>query len=287
MTLIGKIFTVLIFLMSILFMAFAVSVYATHKNWREAVQRPQKDVRPGVELGLYYQKQNLERTIEQLRTEVERIKNELARERAARVHALAVLESEVQQKQMELAALEKQNLELTDSQTQAIATVSTIQNTLSALKGEVSGLRDDVRVAREDRDRQFEKVVTLNDQIGQAQGELARMTTEREKLLGEIGQITQVLTAHGLTKASKLPDVPPLLDGVVYRVRSDFVELSLGSDDGIKVGHEVEVFRNNQYLGRAVIRKVDVDRAVGQLIKEYNRAPVQEGDRVQTRTKVS
>ena len=32
MTLLGKIFTVLIFMMSLVFMAFAVQVYMTHKN---------------------------------------------------------------------------------------------------------------------------------------------------------------------------------------------------------------------------------------------------------------
>ena len=33
MNLVGKIFTVLIFLMSVVFAAFAVAVHATHKNW--------------------------------------------------------------------------------------------------------------------------------------------------------------------------------------------------------------------------------------------------------------
>ena len=37
MNLVGKIFVVLILVMSVLFMAFAMAVYATHKNWREVV----------------------------------------------------------------------------------------------------------------------------------------------------------------------------------------------------------------------------------------------------------
>ena len=38
MNLVGKIFTVLIFVFSLVFMSFAVAVYATHKNWRAVVQ---------------------------------------------------------------------------------------------------------------------------------------------------------------------------------------------------------------------------------------------------------
>ena len=37
MNLVGKIFVVLILVMSVLFMAFAMALYATHRNWREMV----------------------------------------------------------------------------------------------------------------------------------------------------------------------------------------------------------------------------------------------------------
>ncbi len=36
MNLVGKIFTVLIFVMSLVFMAFTVMVYATHVNWQRS-----------------------------------------------------------------------------------------------------------------------------------------------------------------------------------------------------------------------------------------------------------
>ena len=37
MNLVGKIFIVLILVMSILFMAFSISVYHTHRNWQDLV----------------------------------------------------------------------------------------------------------------------------------------------------------------------------------------------------------------------------------------------------------
>ena len=46
MNLVGKIFVVLIFVMSLVFMAFAMAVYATHRNWREEVTRPRERLAP-------------------------------------------------------------------------------------------------------------------------------------------------------------------------------------------------------------------------------------------------
>ena len=39
MTLLGKIFTVLILIMSVLFMSFSIMVFATHQNWQKLVDK--------------------------------------------------------------------------------------------------------------------------------------------------------------------------------------------------------------------------------------------------------
>ena len=40
MNLVGKIFIISIAVMSLVFMSFALAVYATHKNWRDAISNP-------------------------------------------------------------------------------------------------------------------------------------------------------------------------------------------------------------------------------------------------------
>ena len=44
MTLVGKIFTMLIFVLSIIFMAFSIMVFATHRNWRTQAGKLQADL---------------------------------------------------------------------------------------------------------------------------------------------------------------------------------------------------------------------------------------------------
>ena len=38
----GKVFVVLILIMSLVFMGLAMAVYATHKNWKEIIEGPKR-----------------------------------------------------------------------------------------------------------------------------------------------------------------------------------------------------------------------------------------------------
>lgn len=67
----------------------------------------------------------------------------------------------------------------------------------------------------------------------------------------------------------------------------DLIEISLGSDDGLRKGHTVEVFRGSSYLGRARIVKTGPSQAVAEMLKEYQKGFIQKGDRVATRLDVS
>ena len=74
--------------------------------------------------------------------------------------------------------------------------------------------------------------------------------------------------------------------GVVIAVADDLVEVSIGSDDGLQAGHELEVFRADEYLGRLRVVSVKPDRAVVRVLKDFARGIVQRGDRVATRLKL-
>ena len=48
MNLLGKIFIVAIMIMSVVFMTLALMVYATHKNWKDVVERPHRSADPAA-----------------------------------------------------------------------------------------------------------------------------------------------------------------------------------------------------------------------------------------------
>jgi hypothetical protein len=64
---------------------------------------------------------------------------------------------------------------------------------------------------------------------------------------------------------------------------SKLVEVSLGKDDGLRVGHRIEIFRDNAYLGFAIVRKTEPDRSVAQVDEKSLRGMIKVRDRVATK----
>jgi hypothetical protein len=282
MNLIGKIFTVLIFIMSLVFMAFAVAVYATHTNWKEKVINT--DTAGGKSLGLKPQLDQQKELNRQLQAQIDAVNNALAKERAARVNVLAALEAKLLQVQTQLTQKEDELAKLEAAHQVLVETNNNTQNTLTALTGEVQNLRDEIRLAQQDRDAQFDQVVALTDQINQARGDLNRLTERHSVLLAQNASLERVLEKNGLTAETPVSHIPPRLDGVVLEASSaDLIEISLGSDDGLKKGHLLEVTRGGQYLGRLEVFTVKPDVSTARIIKEFQRGPIKRGDLVRTK----
>ena len=135
----------------------------------------------------------------------------------------------------------------------------------------------------------------VDDQVKKA-GELAAKLHESESFLEiakerkaqleeQVKNARTLLRQQGLSIDSPPRDVLPAIDGLVTAVADDAVELSLGGDDGLQMGHELEVYREGQYVGRVRVVSVKPDRAFAVVIKPFSRGIIQRGDRVATRLK--
>ena len=270
MTLIGKIFIVLIMIMSILFMGFAVSVYSTHTNWKEARDTLQRRVT---------QQQQENRTLEEQKRQ---LKNINAFERAARREALANLEQQLQQKAQQY---DKAFADLTNLRAQietAVGNVALAQKQLEDLKGQNRKLRDDIATAQQDRDQQFQEVRRLTNQNHELEGTKVNLERRLNALEQRFTAAIQVLKAYDMTPDTPVTNIPPAVESVVIGVTRDLIKIKVGKDDGIREGHLIEISRGKRYLGRAKVTRVANDEAVAKLVNEI--APIQEGDRVQTKT---
>jgi hypothetical protein len=148
----------------------------------------------------------------------------------------------------------------------------------------VAVLRNNIRDARLDRDTQFQTVVMLTDRLHEARGVQHNLEERRDQLLTEITRYKKVLDVFGLQPDMDVTGIAPPLDGVVTAVgERNLIEVSLGSDDGLRVGHRLEVFRDNAYLGHAIVLKTDPDRAVAQIDDKTQKGLVKVRDRVATK----
>ena len=71
----------------------------------------------------------------------------------------------------------------------------------------------------------------------------------------------------------------PNLQGVVIELQEqELVEISLGSDDGLRVKDMLDVHRDKTYLGRVSVVRVEADRSVARI--ESRQGEIRKGDRV-------
>jgi hypothetical protein len=282
MTLVGKIFTVLIFVMSIVFMSFSVMVFATHKNWKELATNT--DTAGGKKLGLKEQLAQAEQRKKDADALIQKLRDELKNESAARAHVVGALHTRAVRAETELENKERDLATLQANHTQVAKAAETAQQRLAALETEIGGLRADLRATEKDLDSKFIEVVKLTDELTQAIGLRENEQEKNTQAVLQIAQMKMVMDANGLSTDSLVSHIAPKVEGVVLEVSDkDLIEISIGRDDGLKEGHSLEIFRDNTYLGRIIIRRTAPDRAVGQIIKELQRGQIKRGDRVSTK----
>ncbi len=290
MTLLGKIFTVLILIMSVLFLAFSIMVYATHTNWQKVVNNPSPA--SGEELGL---RQKLEKQItvnKQLKEAQADLVSSIALEQAARRFALAALETKLKSRVAELELVQQELGKLTATEGTTAGALVAVQKELNNVTGEVKTLRGEIRVAQQDVYTQFDKVVTLTDNVNQLkrikkelesrQAPLVTSVAALKSAMEKLGKRVEV-SKDGLVRTD-VNQIAPKVDGVVTKVGiKGLLEISIGEDDGIQVGYTLDVFRDNSYLGKVTVLKTAPDQSVVKIIPKFKQGPIKEGDRVATK----
>jgi hypothetical protein len=277
MNLVGKIFIVLILVTSVFFMAIAMAVYATHKNWREAV------VAPEVGLQARLDKSKAENQV--LRDEAAKMKQQFDAEKAVKTQALAKLESELEVARGELKTLDAKQADLEKAKREAVAAMNATQENATGYRKEVEGQRTAVEEARKDRDAHFKEVVRLTDALNQAANEKELLRKRTEDLAKDVAKADQVLRKFGYDKNKDYSNLPPTVDGIITAaVGSGLIEISIGSDEGLMKGHKLEVYRigggQNTYVGRIEVVRTDPSRAVCRIDPKFQNSSMMVGDRV-------
>jgi hypothetical protein len=77
----------------------------------------------------------------------------------------------------------------------------------------------------------------------------------------------------------------PKIDGRVVGVSTKLplLVISVGEEDGVKVGFEFTIYRGNTYVGKMVVEKVYPHQAVGRWIQEKTKDKILPGDSVTTK----
>ena len=243
---------------------------------------PRPKLPPASKSGLKFQLEKARQDKKALQAEREKLKGQLAEEQLAARNQLAKLETVRDELVAKRDALQTERDALLEKDQKAVAALDTTQANLDKLTDEVEVLRKDIRLAQEDRDKEFATVVEATDKIHQAEGDLKRIKERKQQVETQYAKLKDLARKYRWDETGA--EAPADLHGKVLAVSAEnLVEISIGSDDGLKIGNTLEVFRGSHYLGKIEVLRIDVDRAVGKVLQDYKRGPIQKGDEVATR----
>jgi hypothetical protein len=115
-----------------------------------------------------------------------------------------------------------------------------------------------------------------------------RLSSDNQMLTRTVAVYRASAEKQGIDINAPTDNIPPKLDGVVLAARANgLVEISLGSDDGLRKGHQAYIYRKQKGQSKPVAKievvEVTPDKSVGKVIPEFRLGPIERDDRVATR----
>ncbi len=289
MSFVGKILVVVQVILSVCFMGFAGAVFTAQHNWRAESQTLEAKVT------------NLQKSMSELESEYSNFKSETDNKMKAAV-------SEADRAKAENKLLVQQNKSY---QTQ-LETVRTERDT-SVAQAETTG--EEAKFRRQESDRQRVVNKTLHDSVNDLRAKIKNLedtiftqsireknlVEKHGKVLDEFKYLKKIIANLGVDPndpaIAGMQSPPPSVEGLIINTKKDkrngtkFVEVSLGSDDGLSKGHQLFVYRfgtkengnRPKYLGKIELVYVDPDKAVGTVIDAAKNGVIEKGDHVNSK----
>ena len=282
MTFVGKILVIVIMAFSLIFLGISTVVFTTTKDWRDATEKQKEKVR------------DLTKKLNDAQAAVEAANKDLDSAKAGYEALSKNLNNQIQAQEALIASAQKQITQVSGQVATAEMSAKTALEEAEFRRNEALELRGQKEAVEKQANEFKLKQAELNDRIRELERILETATKHNTDLRERVARFSALLRQNGLSDdISQIKGIesPPPVVGEVRRVdpSNRRVELSIGSDDGLVVGHELFLFRQTprpEYLGKITIISVDPDQAVGRVIgTTYQGKKIKEGDLVSSTIK--
>jgi len=276
MNLLGRLFIVLIFIGSIMFMSMSIALYATHTNWRERAAKLDQDLKQKTQ------------DLAELQKQKESMESALRLEIASQANKNVALTTRVRQLVQDTEEAQDNVAELREQLDMQVATVRSALEETGLLRARFDGASK----ALHDSQREWMEMSTeLVRKMDEAHGlavQVANYQTVSSQLAKDYRDAVEVLRRLGITTADLAlyaSNPPSGIRGTVTEIRpGGVIEISIGSDSGLVKGHHLDIVRHREgrssYIGKVEITNVAADRAVAKVMPEFRRGVVQRNDEV-------
>jgi septal ring factor EnvC (AmiA/AmiB activator) len=275
MTHVGKILVLVIMAFSLLFLGISTVVFSTAKNWKTATEDQKKEV------------EKVKQKLSEAQAKAEEAKKQLTDTQTAAAEVTKQLNNRIRelenQNKLDLDQITNVRGQLVKAQESAKSSLDEVE----AKRNETSLLRSQKSVVEKQANEYKLRQAELNDHIRELERMLETATRNNSDLREKVAKFSTLLRRAGLpTDISQIKGVesPPPVTGQVKRVdaANRRIELTIGSDDGLVVGHELFLSRTTprpEFLGRVKIISVEPDQAVARVVgNTYQGKKIKEGD---------
>lgn len=285
----GRILLVLNVVLSFTFMAYAAAVFNTQTSWKQEAETRQETIS---------QKDAQFNTLSQ---EFETFKNDNAKVMVQLTDRAETSEASLAQLQTAHETLTKQ-METTQTELEREKALAEIAHEEALTrKAEALKERNANAALHKTIDKQIDKIHELEDKIYENSVERQNLIATHNAVLSDLANAKQIIRYKGIDKeeekellAKQSP--PPTVEGVVLNTKADtrngleYVEISVGSDDGLVKGNELYSYRfatsveeRPKYINTIQLVSVGPDRSVGVVVSKSKNGEVKKGDNVSTK----
>ena len=273
MNLMGKIFTFMIFLMSTVFLVVSIMVGASDREWKREAEAMKKRASTATN------------NIDLLKNETASLEKTLALAKVSRATQLADLQSKIKLAQETLAEKATQfNEEQKKAQSfarelmEANSRLNDRDNEIKEIKANNKKLIDDI-AAQFAENRNIEKV------LFEQTAKLEQLLRKEADLAAQLAKLQKVMRANDLDENALVAAIAPKIEAVATAVGDNNTKfaVAIGSDDGLRKGHEMDIYRSNRHVGRGVVVLAENNRSLLSIVKGMMNDIVREGDNVTTK----
>ena len=270
-------------------MGFAGAVYTAQNNWRAESKK-------------------LEGNLKNVQTSMAELESEYSNYKTETTQKVNDALSEAQKAKAANKLLEQQS----KSYQNQLETVRAERDT-SVAQAETTG--EEAKFRRQESGRQRVVNKTLHNTVNDLRAKIKNLedtiftqsireknlVAKQNKLLNELKYLNKIVANLGVDPKDPaiagMQSPPPAVEGLILNTKKDkrngtkFVEVSLGSDDGLSKGHQLFVYRfgtkangnRPKYLGKIELVYVDPDKAVGTVIDAAKNGVIEKGDHVNSK----
>lgn len=281
MTFVGRILVVVHLFFSVCFMVFAGAVFTAHNNWMKKAK-------------------DADAALSKMKTELASARTEMDNLKTADTIKIRELEGQVTTLTGTNTGL-TQRVEQLEVDTRTAKTELDAQRETAVLNSvEAKDRTTESMLQREknsllynSRNEVFNSLKAAEEKIFAMELQRKQLEEKHSRLLAEVATMRSYLASKSLptdTKQMMANTQPPGdVDGIILDFQkaekgsNEFVEISLGSDDDLQIGHTLTVYSDDKYLGQIRLLKVEPDRSVGLVIAKQKNTTIKRGDNVTTK----